>query len=132
MDGLRELMNDLRRRGLTSGNFLGLLNVLIGRRIESSTGHMLANGLTWRSLAELLKRVRWEKEAVRDLGLEPADLPPKDRQRYWYAAISRAHVDSAEAARAGDRMVEVLRSAGFRVGPSPQKSTTTARSETSS
>ena len=35
MDVLREFLNDLKRQGYVQGNFLGLLNVLIGRQIRS-------------------------------------------------------------------------------------------------
>jgi hypothetical protein len=122
MDGLRELMNDLRRHGRARGNLLGLLNILIGRRIETSSGRVLANGLTWRNVAELLKRVRWEKEAVRDLGIDPTTLPPRDRLRFWYIAIAQARVDSEKATTAGDQLAESLRSAGYNIGPAPSKS----------
>ena len=60
-----------------------------------------------------LKKVRWDKEAVRELGIEPAELPPRDRERYWYTAIARARVDSAEAIAAGDRLVQALAGTGY-------------------
>ncbi len=119
MDGLREFLGDLKRQGHAQGNFLGLLNVLIGRQILSRAGTPLSKGLTWRAAAEFLKRVRWDKEAVRELGLDPASLPPRDRQRYWYLAIVRAKVDSPEATQAGERLAVALRAAGYSVGPAP-------------
>src|SRR5262249_17090961 len=103
MDGLRDFLGDLKRRGYAQGDFVGFLNVLIGGKIQARDGTIVSNGLPWRTVAELLKRFRWEKVAVRELGLDPAGLPPRDRERYWYLAISRARVDSAEATAAGDR-----------------------------
>ena len=119
MDVLREFLEDLKRRGLAQGLFLGMLNVLIGRRVEKADGTLVANGISWRELAALLQRARWDKNAVRELGLDPAQLPPRDRQRYWYTAIAQARVDSAQAAQAGDQFAERLRQAGYVVGPAP-------------
>ena len=120
MDGLREFLDDLKRHSYAQGNFLGLLNVLIGRRIQAANGAVISNGIPWRTLAEWLKRVRWNKEAVREVGLDPAALPPRDRQRYWYLAIVHAHVDSEQATKAGDRLAEALAKAGYVVGPAPR------------
>jgi hypothetical protein len=119
MDVLREFLEDLKRRGLAQGQFLGLLNVLIGRRIEKADGTLVSNGMTWRDLAGHLKRIRWEKTMAGDLGLNPADLPPRDRERYWYMAIARAGVDSRTAFLAGDQLAEALRRAGYQVGSPP-------------
>jgi hypothetical protein len=118
MDVLREFLDDLKRRGLAHGHFLGLLHVLIGRRIERPDGTLLLSGVTWRDLAAMLKKVRWDKDAVTELGLDPAALPPRDRQRYWYTAIARAGVDSEAGRQAGDAFAELLRQAGYVVvGP---------------
>jgi hypothetical protein len=119
MDGLHDFLAETKRQGIARGNFLGLLNVVIGRRIHKKSGEVVANGVTWRHLAELLKKVRWDKQAVRELGLEPAALPPRDRQRYWYLAIAHAGIDSPQAASAGDRFAALLNSAGYVVGPAP-------------
>jgi hypothetical protein len=119
MDRLREFLTMLKEQGLAQGNFLGLLHVLIGRRLVAADGTVVSEGATWRELAALLKRVRWDREAVRDLGIEPSSLPPRDRQRYWYQAIAQARVDSAAAVLAGDRLAEQLREAGFQVGGAP-------------
>jgi hypothetical protein len=120
MDLLREFLNDLQRHGYARANLLGMLNVLIGRQIQTAGGALISPGLTWRVLADWLKKVRWDPEAVRELGLEPESLPPRDRQRYWYQAIARAQVDSEQAAQAGNRFARVLRSAGYVVSPGPQ------------
>ena len=119
MDVLREFVADLQWHGYARGNFLGMLNVLIGRQIRAADGTLISNGLTWRALADSLKKARWQREAVRELGLDPADLPLRDRQRYWYQAIAQARVDSAEATEVGNSFAEILRSAGYVVGPAP-------------
>ena len=119
MDVLREFLDDLKRRRYARGNFLGMLHVLIGRQVKVPDGTIVSSGLTWRALAEWLKNVRWDPEAVRELGLDPAALPPRDRHRYWYLAIAQAQVDSDRATEAGNRFAESLRSAGYEVSPEP-------------
>jgi hypothetical protein len=79
----------------------------------------VATGVTWRVLADVLKRVRWDRDAVRQLGLDPAALAPRDRQRYWYQAIAQARVDSPQARLAGDALARVLQEAGYVVSPGP-------------
>jgi len=51
MERLRELLEVLRKRGTARGNFLGLLHVLIGRRIATEDGTVVSTGVTWRELA---------------------------------------------------------------------------------
>jgi hypothetical protein len=118
MDALSTFLEKLSKSH-GKGQLLGLLNVVIGRRITAKDGTLVAAGLTWRELAGLLRRLRWDPERVRELGQDPDDLPPRDRQRYWYTAIARAHVDSAEAAAAGDRFAETLRKQGYTIGAGP-------------
>jgi hypothetical protein len=95
------------------------LHILVGRRVSLPDGTVVSGGMTWRELAGVLKKHRWDREAVRELGLDPADLPPRDRQKFWYAAIAHARLDTPEARDAGDRLVEPLGKAGFVVGPAP-------------
>jgi hypothetical protein len=121
MDVVREFLADLKRDGYARDNFLGMLNVLIGRQIMAADGTIITSGLTWRALADLLKKVRWDRETVRELGLDPGALPPRDRQRFWYHAIAHCKVDSESARTAGDRFAEVLRSLGYVVSPGPGK-----------
>ncbi len=120
MDRLREFLEMVRRQGIAPGHFRGLLHVLIGRKISRTDGTVVSGGMTWREAAVLLKRLRWNREAVRELGLDPAELPPRDRQRYWYMAIVRADVGSAAASAEGDRVAELLRSAGYVVSAAPR------------
>jgi hypothetical protein len=119
MDGVQSFLDELRQRRLVEGNFLGLIHILIGRRITKVDGGVISPGLTWRQLADILKSMRWPKDAVREIGLNPADLPPRDRQRFWYTAIAQAKVDSAEAVAAGDRLAELIKPLGFVVGSAP-------------
>src|SRR5436305_13701872 len=130
MDGLREFLGFLKWHGYAQANFLGLLDVLIGRRVETAAGVLISNGLTWRILAEWLKRVRWDRDAVRELGLDPDTLPPRDRLRYWYLAIAHAAVASDAAQAAGDRLAEVLRRAGYVIGPAPRISPAQSSADT--
>ena len=122
MEPLRELLNAVRHQGAARGNFLGLLHVLIGRRITRADGAAVSGGMTWRELALLLKQLRWDRDAVRELNLDPAALPPRDRERFWYAAISQAGVATAAATAAGDRLVAPLAALGYVVGPAPSRS----------
>src|SRR5947209_7781893 len=55
MDALRELLRDLKQQGLGQGNFLGLLNVLIGRRVHRTDGTLVSAGCSWRTAAGYLK-----------------------------------------------------------------------------
>ena len=70
-------------------------------------------------VAGLLTKLRCPRETVAELRLDPDDLPLRDRERYWYAVIGMAHVDTPEAAKAGDALVEPLARAGYVVGPAP-------------
>ena len=119
MDRLREFLDAVRQHGFAEGHFLGLLHILIGRRVTRADGTVVSAGLNWRAAATVLKRARWNREAVRELGLDPAGLPPRDRQRYWYTAISQARVDSPQARAAGDQLAAQLQPAGYHVGPAP-------------
>ena len=126
MDQLRDFLNVVRERGAAKGNLLGLLHALIGRRITTADGTLVTAGMTWRDLATALKRERWEPETVRDLGLDPNALPPRDRYRFWYSAINQARVDSPAAAAAGDRLAAAVRSLGYLVSPAPSAASSSA------
>jgi hypothetical protein len=119
MDRVRQFLNDVKQRDLAQGKFLGLLNVLIGRRVALSDGTQISAGLTYRQLASYLKLVRWEPDAVAELGIDAKTLPPRDRERYWYQAIVQAHVDSPQATAAGDALAADLHAAGYEAGPPP-------------
>jgi len=120
MDALREFLDDLKEHQYAQGNLLGLLQLLIGRRVSKADGAVISTGFTWRDLANLLKKYRWDTGGIHELGVDPEDLPPRDRQRFWYAVIVRARVDSAEAALAGDKLAEILREHGYIVAATPK------------
>jgi hypothetical protein len=117
---LREFLEDIKRHHYARGNFLGLLHVLIGRRIAKNDGALISAGMTWRELAGWLKKLRWDKDEADQLNIELEELPTRDRERFWYSAIARARVDSPEATRAGDKLAEVLQKKGYVVSPAPK------------
>ena len=121
MDRVHALLDQLKRRGIPQGDFLGLLHVLIGRHVVNQEGASVCHGLTWRELSAWLKKVRWPPEAAAELGLDATQLPPRDRQRYWYSAIVQAHVDSPEAIQAGERVAAMLAKLGYRVLPAASR-----------
>src|SRR5262245_36336117 len=116
MDGAREFLEDVRQKGLAAGQLMALMNIVIGRRITKADGTVLSSGLTWRELAQVLKRLRWDREAVREFGLDPDALPPRDRVRFWYTAISQANVAGPTATQAGDQFAQALAGQGYVIG----------------
>jgi hypothetical protein len=121
MEGAREFLEQIRQHQLVKGHFRGLLHLLVGRTIARADGTLLSNGLSWRQLSELLKILRWDREHVRELGLNPEDLPPRERQRYWYSAIVSSQIDSAEAAADADKLAARVKSMGFVVSKPARK-----------
>jgi len=119
MDGVRDLLEELQKSHKAKGNFLGLLHVLIGRRIVKADGSVVSTGQTWRDVATQLRTTRWDPEVVSELGIDPDTLPPRDRQRYWYLAIAQANVGSDAAVKAGDKLASALAKCGYVVGPAP-------------
>jgi hypothetical protein len=120
MEGLEALLEEIRKRGIAEGHFRGFLHLIIGRKLTRTDGTVVSAGMTWRAVADLLKRMRWSPDAVRELGLDPEALPPRDRQRFWFAAISAAHIESAEAAADADAIGALLNPLGYVVGPAPR------------
>lgn len=115
MDQLRDFLQAVRTNGLAEGRFRGLLHILVGRRITREDGTLVSGGQTWREIAALLKKVRWDREAVRELGLDPATLPPRDRERYWYTAIAQAALNDPAARTSADGLVEAVRKLGYSI-----------------
>src|SRR4051794_38083660 len=108
MDGLREFLEQVRDRNLTAGHIRGLFHVAIGRRITTTAGNIVSPGATWRELAALLKLLRFDKELVTEIGADPDELAPRDRQRYWYSAIALARPDSPEAIADAEKLIPFL------------------------
>jgi len=119
MEGLREFLERVRQQHLVRGNLRALFHVCIGRKITKADGTLLSNGVTWRELSDLLRTIRWDKELVREIGLNPDNLPPRDRLRYWYAAILAAQITTSEARALGDEYARRVAPLGFVIGPAP-------------
>lgn len=119
MDGITAFLEVVRSAGLAVGHFRGLLHVVIGRRLTKTDGTLVSRGITWRELAALLKTLRFDRDLVREFGADPDALAPRDRERFWYAAIAQARVDSREAVDEADRLVAPLKTLGYVVGPPP-------------
>ena len=119
MDGIRELLSAARDADIVAGNFRGLLHVAIGRKVTRPDGSTVSVGVTWRELAAELKALRFDQDLVREYGADPDDLTARDRERFWYAAIAVAKVDSAEAIAEADRLAPGLKALGFVIGPPP-------------
>lgn len=116
MDRLREFLEAARDRGAATGRFRGLLHVLVGRRVTLADGTLVSAGLTWREVAAALKKYRWDRDNVRELGLDPADLPPRDREKFWYMAINRAGLGTPEAAAEAEALGKALQDLGYIIG----------------
>ena len=127
MEPLREFLNAVRHHGTVRGHLLGLLHILIGRRVTHTDGTLVSGGMTWRELAAVFKQLRWDREAVTELKLDPAGLPPRNRERFWYTAIAHAGVASAAAKADADRLVGPLKALGYVVGPAPGGSVSSGR-----
>lgn len=119
MDGIRDLLEAARTNGLVAGRFRGLLHIAIGRTVSKADGTKLSSGLTWREVAALLKMLRFDPELGRELGADPETLSPRDRERYWYAVIALARVDSADAVAEAEKLIAPLKELGFVIGPPP-------------
>jgi hypothetical protein len=113
MDRLREFLDTVRGQGAAAGRFRGLLHVLIGRRVAMADGTVVSAGMTWRDAAAALKKYRWDRESVRELGIDPADLPPRDREKFWYLAINRAGLGTPEAAADAEALAGALQELGY-------------------
>jgi hypothetical protein len=118
MDSIRDLLEAARTNNLVTGRFRGLLHIAIGRTITATDGTKLSTGVTWRALATILRTLRYDPEYGREVGADPETLSPRDRERYWYAVIALAQVDSAAAYAEAEKLIAPLKSAGFVVAPS--------------
>src|SRR5262245_20114600 len=118
MDALTELLETIRLKRLARGRFRGLLHVLIGRRLTSPDG-VVSSGMTFRDVAAFLKKIRWEPDDVKELGIDPETLPPRDRQRYWFLAICQAHLEGAAALAQANELAALLAVEGYQVSDAP-------------
>ena len=119
MDRLTALLELARSRGLVAGHFRGLCHLAVGRTVTTAAGEPVSPGVTWRELAALLRDLRFDKQLVLEVGADPEELSPRDRQRFWYSAIALARPDSAEARADADALALKLTELGYVVGPPP-------------
>ena len=119
MDRLSQFLIDLRKAACTPGHFRGLLHILIGRRVEAADGTLISAGQTWRAAAALLKKHRFDKKLALELGLKLGDLPPRQRERFWYVVISHGEIGSEAARTQGDHLAETAKAWGYVIGPAP-------------
>ena len=98
MEPLREFLNAVRDNDAASGNFLGLLNILIGRRITRTDGTMVSGGMTWRELSALLKQLRWDREGLRELKVDAGNVI----RRATASAFGTGHCSRRRGFRGGD------------------------------
>ena len=119
MDRLSQFLLEMRKSALVPGQFRGLVHVLIGRRVESKDGTLISSGQTWRTVAALLKKHRFDKMLALELVGDTANLPPRQRERYWYAAICQGEVNSVAARAQGDQLALAAKALGYTIGPAP-------------
>jgi hypothetical protein len=115
MQAVQTWLEHIKDHAVWHGRFRGLLHILIGRKLIGLRGEVISSGITWRQLAEILRVIRWEKDAVKELGIEPSTLPPRDRVRFWYLAIQAAHVELPEAREQAESLRKDLLILGYQV-----------------
>lgn len=129
MEGTKEFLELVAQHGLAKGHVRGVFHIAIGRKLTKADGTPLAGGVTWRELATLLKTVKFDRELAKELGADPETVAPRDREKFWYAAIALAQVDSVEARAQAERLAAKLERFGIRISgitplltrPSPVK-----------
>lgn len=119
MDAIREFLTTVRQANLIQGHLRGLLHILIGRKITRSDGTLVSQGLTWRETAAWLRQLRWDPQWARELNVDAATMNIRDRDRFWYAVIAQARLDSPEAIAEADKLAALLQPHGYVVGPPP-------------
>ena len=119
MEPLRKFLNAVRHHGTAHGHLLGLLHILIGRRVTRSDGTPISGGMTWRELAALLKQLRWDRDTVRELQLDPAGLPPRDREHSGTRPSPTPAWLPPRPKRRATVLSDLSRRLGYVVGPAP-------------
>lgn len=119
MDQLRNFLATVKEQGVAAGHFRGLLHALIAKRIARDDGTTVSTGMTWRDAAALLKLVRWDREVVRELGIDPKELAPRDREKFWYTAIARANLAAPEVRASVAELARAVAPLGYTIGQEP-------------
>ncbi len=115
MDAIRSMLARVRSPGFPTEHFPGLLHLLIGKTLVDTDGKVVSKGFTWRECASLLKTARIDPELARTLGLNPDDLPPRDREKFWYVALTRYPVGCEKAQQGAVSLVPWLAKSGLNV-----------------
>ena len=123
MDGIRAFFEAVKAHGLVAGRLRGLFHIAIGRRIITTDGVIVSNGITWRDLATLLKDLRFDKNLAAEVGADPDELSPRDRQRFWYSVISIAGVNGPQAMKEAEQIIAKVGPLGYVIGPAPSGAT---------
>ena len=113
MDAVDQFLLTVKTKSLHFGRFLGLLNLLVAYRIADESGQIVSNGLTFKQVSEKLKKNRWNPDDVETLGLKSAELPQKDRLRFWYVALVRAGVGGSKASMEADTLAKAVKKIGY-------------------
>jgi hypothetical protein len=134
MEGTKEFLELVAQHGLARGHLRGVFHIAIGRKVTKADGTPLAGGVTWRELAAILKTVKFDRDLVKELGADPETVAPRDREKFWYAAIALAQVDSQEARTQAERLAVKLERYGIRISgiaplPTRQSSAPAAKEE---
>jgi hypothetical protein len=111
MKALNDFLSKVRQEPVPAGCFLGLLHILIGKTLVTREGALVSRGITWRELAARMRQARLDKDLVRELGVDPAQLPPRDREAYWF----EAPVASPQANNQAAQLVSWLEKLGYEV-----------------
>jgi hypothetical protein len=118
MSGTTQLLNLLVEHQLAKGLLRGALHIAIGRTVvRTADDTVLCNGVSWRDLAVLLKDSKFDRTLGKEVGADPDTLHPKEREKFWYAVIGLAKVDSTAARDEADKLAKKLAAHGLGVLP---------------
>ncbi len=117
MDGIIELLETIRDNGFAVGRLPGTFHIALARQVESTGGIVVSSGITWRQLASHMKTLKFDKDLVRGIQIDPDVLHPRDRERMWYASISIAGVDTPTAFLQADELAVLLKPHGYIIVP---------------
>jgi hypothetical protein len=118
MSGTLQLLNLLVEHQLAKGLLRGVLHICIGRTVVRTTDDaVLCTGVSWRELAALLKDSKFDRTLAVEVGADPETLHPKEREKFWYAVIGLAKVDSTAARDEADKLAKKLAAHGLGVLP---------------
>lgn len=127
MDQLQDVLEVIRLKGLAKGRLRGVFHIAIGRKLTRPDGVVISTGVTWRTLADILRDLRFDPEIVRELEVDPETLAPRDRFKFWYSAIGLAKVDSPAAFAEAEKLAAALKPLGVIVSPPPSMASTATK-----